>query len=134
MSGARGRVLVMDDDEMIRDVAEEMLAMYGYEVEFAIDGNVAIESFKEAKKNERPFDLVIMDLTVPGGVGGRDAIHVLLEIDPGVKAIVSSGLANDPVMSDYGSYGFHGVIFKPYRVTEFTSEVRRVMTGGPKET
>ncbi|MDP2690517.1 MAG: response regulator [Deltaproteobacteria bacterium] len=129
MSGG-GKALVMDDEEMIREVAGELLALSGYEVEFAVNGEKAIEAYKNAKDAQRPFDLVILDLTVPGGIGGREAIGVLLQIDPGVKAIVSSGHSNDPVVSDYRRYGFRGVILKPYNVTNFVAEVRRVM-GAP---
>lgn len=126
MSGG-GKALVMDDEEMIREVAGELLALSGYEVEFAVNGEKAIEAYKNAKDAQRPFDLVILDLTVPGGIGGREAIGALLQIDPGVKAIVSSGHSNDPVVSDYRRYGFQGVILKPYNVTSFIAEVRRVM-------
>ncbi len=129
MSGG-GKALVMDDEEMIREVAGDLLTLSGYEVEFAVNGEKAIEAYKNAKDAQRPFDLVILDLTVPGGIGGREAIGALLQIDPGVKAIVSSGHSNDPVVSDYRRFGFQGAILKPYNVTSFVAEVRRVM-GAP---
>ncbi len=124
----KGRILFMDDEEIVRNVAGEMLRQLGYEVEFALDGAEAIELYSEAKESERPFDSVIMDLTVPGGMGGREAIKKLVEIDPGVKAIVSSGYSNDPVMANYWDYGFSNVIVKPYNMVEISEILYRVIT------
>ena len=115
LSGA-GRVLVMDDEEIIREVAGEMLSKIGYEVEYARDGTEAIEMYRRAKERNRGFDAVIMDLTIPGGMGGKEALENLREIDPDVKAIVSSGYSNDPVMSEFKKYGFNGFVAKPYRI------------------
>ncbi len=124
----KGRVLIMDDEEIIRDAAGRVLQAAGYEVESAEEGNAAIELYCKAREAGRPFDLVIMDLTVPGGVGGKDAIRKLHEIDPGAKAIVSSGYSQDPILANYLDYGFLGVITKPYRIREMSEIVSRVIT------
>ncbi len=126
--GARkGKVLVMDDEEVVRDVSGEMLNLLGYDAEFAADGKIAVDVYRRALEAGAPFAAVIMDLTVPGGMGGREAMEKLLEIDPRVKAIVSSGYSKDPVMSDFTKYGFSAVIAKPYRVAEFGKVVKGVV-------
>jgi len=112
----RGRVLVMDDEEMIRNLAMEMIGSLGHEVTCAVDGKDAIEKFLEARESGRPFDAVILDLTIRGGMGGEQVIRKLLEIDPTVKALVSSGYSDSPVMSDYSHYGFAAFLSKPYRI------------------
>ena len=122
-----GRILIMDDEDMIRDVAAQMLGNLGYEVEVSRDGAGAIEAFTQAQQAGRPFDLVIMDLTIPGGMGGKDAIKKLRELDPGVKAIVSSGYSNDPIMAEYGNYGFRGVVSKPYTIKMLSEAVKQVI-------
>ena len=85
--------------------------------------------YREALASGKPFDLVIMDLTVPGAMGGKEAIQALIQVDPRVKAIVSSGYSNDPIMADFRSYGFSGVVRKPYRLRELSEEVLRVLSG-----
>jgi signal transduction histidine kinase/CheY-like chemotaxis protein len=116
--GPRGRVLVMDDEEIIWDVAGQMLNHMGYETAFAINGDEAIRIYREAGQENRPFDAVILDLTIKGGMGGRETIIKLMEIDPQVKAFVSSGYSDDPVVTGYKAYGFTGVIVKPYNIQE----------------
>ena len=123
----KGRVLVMDDEEMIRGLSGEMLNLLGYEAECAADGAKAIELFTQAMEHGNPFDAVILDLAVAEGMGGLETMERLLEADPGVRAIVSSGYSNNPIMSDYASYGFSAVIAKPYRVAEFGSVVKAVL-------
>jgi PAS domain S-box-containing protein len=122
-----GRILVMDDEKYVRDLAAEMLSSIGYKVTTAIDGSEAIEMYREARDSGRPYDAVIMDLTVPGGMGGKEAIQRLVEIDPEVKAIVSSGYSNDPIMAAFREYGFRGVIAKPYKTRELSQVMREVM-------
>lgn len=104
----------MDDEEIIRLFLSEILTGAGYKVELTIDGAEAIEHYVKAKEAGKPFDAVIMDLTIPGGMGGKEAIKKLLEIDPEVKAIVSSGYSTDPIMSDCKKFGFSAVVTKPY--------------------
>jgi len=124
-----GRVLLMDDEEGIRRMATQLLKRIGFDVEAVSDGRAAVEAYKRAAEEGRRFDLVIMDLTVPGGMGGLDCMRELQRIDPGVRAIVSSGYSSDPVMSDYRAYGFAGMVPKPYRITDFAKVIRRVLEG-----
>ncbi len=124
-----GRILLMDDEEIVREVAKEMLTELGYEVGFARDGKEAIDLYKEARASGRLFDAVIMDLTIPGGMGGKEAITELLRIDPGVKAVVSSGYSDDAIMSDWLHYGFSAVIAKPYRINELSRTIHQVIKG-----
>ncbi len=124
----KGKILIMDDEEIIRKVAGEMIKVLGYEVEFAKDGAEAIELYKKAKESAQPFDAIIMDLTIPGGMGGKETIQELIEIDPETKAIVSSGYSNDPIMADYRKYGFCGVIAKPYKIKELGEILYKVIT------
>lgn len=126
-----GRILVMDDQEMIRDTVGAILAAAGYEVEFAQDGKEAIDMYARAVSSSRPFDLVVMDLTIPGGMGGKEAIKALRSLYPGVKAIVSSGYSSDPVMADHEKYGFDGMIIKPYTTWSLTEIVSAVIGKQP---
>jgi len=122
-----GRVMIMDDDQTIREIGASMLTCIGYnEVEYATNGDNAVTMFRQAKEAGKPFDLIILDLTVPGGKGGKDIIRQLIEINPGVKAIVSSGYANDPVMSKFADYGFDGVIAKPYTIAELSKVIDEI--------
>ena len=122
-----GRVLLMDDEDIVLEVVGEMLRTLGYKVGFAKDGNEAIKLYKRAKASGHPFDAVIMDLTIPGAMGGKEAIKKLIEIDPEVKAIVSSGYSTDPVMADFRKYGFCGVIAKPYEMKELGKILKKVI-------
>ena len=124
----QGRVLVMDDEEMVRQVSTGMLDYLGYEADFASDGSQAIEKFVKAQAAGRPFAVVILDLTIPGGMGGKEAIKELLKIDPQVKVIVSSGYSDDPIMADFQKYGFSGVIAKPYRIVELSKKLQKIMS------
>jgi two-component system sensor histidine kinase TtrS len=126
-----GRVLIMDDEEMVRRVAGEMLNKLGYAVGFARDGAEAIELYKSAKESAQPFDVVIMDLTIPGGMGGIEAMQRLIALNHGIKAIVSSGYSDDQVMSDYRKYGFAGVLIKPYKINQLSESIRKVLTSRP---
>ena len=122
-----GRVLIMDDEETIREIARALLERLGYEVEFAGDGAETLQRYRAAQAEARPFDAVIMDLTVPGGMGGKECMQQLLTLDPNAKGIVSSGYSNDPVMADYAAHGFRGVIAKPYQVKELSQTLYRVI-------
>jgi len=112
----RGKILMMDDEELLKELAKEMLAMLGYESELARDGDEAIDMYKKGMESEKPYDAVILDLTIPGGMGGEEVIKILLEIDPEVKAIVFSGYSNSEVMVNYRKYGFKGMIPKPFDI------------------
>jgi two-component system, cell cycle sensor histidine kinase and response regulator CckA len=124
-----GRVLVMDDDDAIRMVAMDLLTLLGYQVAVAKDGSECIEMYKEAMDAGKPFCALIMDLTVPGGMGGKAAIERLRVIDPDVKAIVSSGYSTDPVMSNHESYGFKGIVAKPYNAVELSRALHELIAG-----
>jgi CheY-like chemotaxis protein len=108
------KVLVMDDDEMVRFVAGETLKRYGFEVEFASDGLQAVDLYQKRYLAGDPFVAVILDLNIPGGMGGEEAMQRLLEIDPAAKGYVSSGRTDDPVMVNFLAFGFSGTIEKPY--------------------
>lgn len=123
----RGRILVMDDEEIIREMLGRMLTLDGYKVELASDGTEAVERYVKAKEQGQPFAAVILDLTVPGGMGGKEAIKKLLEVDPSVKTIVSSGYSNDTIVADFRKYGFKGVAIKPYAATELEKTLRNVL-------
>jgi len=125
-----GRVLVMDDEEMVRDLARSVMETLGYTVILASDGEEAVHLYMEASRQGNPFDAVVMDLTVPGGTGGRDAIIKLRAFDPGVKAIVSSGYSHDPVMGEYRHHGFDAVLAKPYSVKEVGAVLRALIRNG----
>jgi PAS domain S-box-containing protein len=122
-----GRVLFMDDEESIVAMAGPLLRRLGFEAELVRDGAEAVRKFSEAYAAGRPFDLVVMDLTVPGGVGGREAIEQLRRIDPDVRAIVSSGYSSDPVLANHRAYGFRGMVAKPYKVEDFARVLRAVL-------
>lgn len=122
-----GRILVMDDEEMIRKLAHSMLAKLGFETAFASNGEEAIAAYAAAMEAGRPFDLVILDLTVKGGMGGKEAIGHLSAMDPDVKAIVSSGYANDPGVTRFSEYGFCGVVAKPYRFDEIRRKLEAIL-------
>ncbi|MEM1178381.1 MAG: ATP-binding protein [Acidobacteriota bacterium] len=124
----QGRVLIMDDDAVVRRTSGAMLERLGFEVVFAEDGERAIELYG-AGGEARVFDLVMMDLTVPGGMGGQEAMRRLLEIDPDVRAIVYSGYSNDPVLANYRDYGFIGRLTKPFRLTELRQLLETLESG-----
>ena len=120
----------MDDEAPLRKMVGRMLGNLGYESESAKDGAEAIRMVKEAKKLENHYDAVILDLTVPGGMGGKEAINKLLEIDPEVKAIVSSGYSNDPVLANFQEYGFKGMMPKPFESRTLSKVLHEVLQGG----
>ena len=112
----KGRILVMDDEEQVRDVAMGLIDALGHNVECAENGEVAVEKFRQARNSGTPFDIVILDLTIRGGMGGEEAIGKLREIDPDVTAIVSTGYSDNPVVSEYRTYGFATYLNKPYTI------------------
>jgi PAS domain S-box-containing protein len=126
-SEPRGRVLVMDDEEIIREVVGALLKHLGYSVDYARDGLEAIQTYQQAKASGKPFDTVLMDLTIVDGMGGRETIERLLQIDPDVKAIVSSGYSTDPIMSRFKDYGFVAALDKPYKLNELNAVLEEVL-------
>jgi CheY-like chemotaxis protein len=123
----KGKVLVMDDAKAVRDVTGAMLNHIGYDAEFARDGREAIALYGKAKQSGEPFDAVILDLTVQGGMGGKEAIQLLLALDPYIRAIISSGYSGDPIMSEYREYGFKTAILKPYKMEELEEILERLI-------
>ena len=121
------RILVMDDEATVCGIVARMLTPCGFAVVTVSDGRKALEAYRQAMADGTPFDGVIMDLTVPGGLGGKDAITELLAMDPHAKAIVSSGYAEDPVMANYADYGFKGVVAKPYTKNDLREILARVL-------
>ena len=127
LSKGQGKILVMDDEELIRNVSTAMLKQLGYEAHAANDGKEVIALYLQAKKDGQPFDLVIMDLTVPGGMGGKEAIAHLRQLDPTIKAVVSSGYANDPIMANFREYGFCGVAPKPFSLQDLSKLLQMIL-------
>ncbi len=121
------RLLLMDDEETIREFGTRVLQRAGYEVTAVADGAAALQAFQEARQAGRPYALAILDLTVPGGMGGREAIERMRQTDPGMRAIVSSGYSNDPVMAHYREHGFSAVVPKPYDIEQLLDAVRQVL-------
>jgi CheY-like chemotaxis protein len=117
----------MDDERSIRVVVSAMLRQLGYDVEVANEGLEAIELFRAAKRNDNPFDLVIMDLTIPGHMGGKEAVAELRKLDQTIKTIVASGYSNDPILANYADYGFSGVLTKPFSMNELSHKVAEVL-------
>ena len=123
----RGRILLMDDEPVVRQVVSRILTALGYEVEAAAEGAAAVALYRDGLAGGKPFDAVILDLTVPGGMGGAEAMGLLRSIDPAVRAIVSSGYSSDPVMSNYGDYGFRSMIAKPFQANDLSRVLRQVL-------
>ena len=123
----KAKILLMDDEQIILDVTNEVLTFLGHDVQFAQDGAAAIELYKHEKEAGAPFDVVILDLSVPEGMGGKEAIEKLREYDPAVKAIVSSGYANDPAVTAYAEYGFSARLTKPYKITDLKATLEELL-------
>ena len=118
------KVLVMDDDELFTLVVSRMLTELGYAVETVNDGKKAVDIYNREKDSDRPFDAVILDLKVPGGMGGTETLRRLYEIDINVKAIISSGARWEEVMRGYRSFGFSAALCKPFSLEELAEAVR----------
>ncbi len=123
----KGKILIMDDKFFVRNAAMKALKMFGYEVKGVSKGEEAISLYKEEKNKGKPFDLIILDLTIPGGMGGEDTLKKLREFSPEIKAIVSSGYSDNPVMSEYKKHGFNAIVRKPYQYEELCEIVRKVL-------
>jgi CheY-like chemotaxis protein len=123
----KGRILLMDDEDIVRNIAGDMLRSLGHEVELAEDGKEAIDKYRKSVRSGKKFDIVIMDLTIRGGMGGGKAIKELLAIDPDIKAIVSSGYSDDVVMSEYATLGFKARLSKPYKLEDLRDALSSLM-------
>ena len=124
----KGRILVMDDEEIVLRSLGHLIKYIGYDVEFSRNGTEALDLYKKNKDAGTPFTLLIMDLTIPGGMGGKDTLREIIKIDPKVKAIVSSGYCDDPVMANYREYGFKGMLPKPYNVIDLSEVINRIIS------
>jgi CheY-like chemotaxis protein len=116
----KGRILVMDDEDIVRMVAGHMMNGLGYETVFAENGEQALEKYSVAVNAGKPFDAVILDLTIRGGMGGKETVKRMAELDPSVRAIVSSGYSADDILAHYGDHGFLAVLSKPYQIEELS--------------
>lgn len=130
LSGSPVRILVMDDEEVVRKVLGAMLETMGHQVSFAVHGQEAIEKYRRAWDDNLPYDLVVTDLTIPGGMGGQEAAEKILQIDAQATIIVSSGYSTDPIMAHFEDYGFKGRVGKPYHFAELQAVIRQLLTSG----
>jgi two-component system cell cycle sensor histidine kinase/response regulator CckA len=127
LAGSRAKILLMDDDRMILELSTQMLEYLGHVVVTCEEGESALQEYAKAMQEGDPFDLVIMDLTIPGGMGGEKAVRELLKLDPEAKAVVSSGYSNDKVMADHIRHGFKAVIIKPYQIEDLDKAIRATL-------
>jgi signal transduction histidine kinase/ActR/RegA family two-component response regulator len=123
----KARVLVMDDEDMIRNMIRKYLTRMGHEVDDAFNGQKALELFRKNMQEGTPYEVVILDLTVPGGMGGKEAFEAMRELDADIRGIISSGYSNDPVMTNYREYGFSGVVTKPFQLNDLTVALRNAL-------
>jgi len=128
MHKGKGRILVMDDQDFVLKMAGRLLKSMGYEVVLTMDGEEAVEKYRQAHEAGDAFSLVILDITVPGGMGGTKALGEMLKINPKVKAVVSSGYSRDPIMANYREHGFSGVVPKPYTISELAHVIKKLIS------
>jgi PAS domain S-box-containing protein len=128
----KGKILVMDDEAIVREFVDEFLTYSGYEIGLAKDGEEAIKLFKDAKDSPNPFEIVILDLTVPQNLGAKETLQKLLEIDPNIKAIVSSGYSDDEVILNYKNYGFIAALIKPFKIDEIQLVLGNILNANTK--
>ena len=126
--GQKKRILLMDDEQMILDIVSRMLGHLGYEVTTCTDGSQAIAAYAKSKSQGEPFDVVMMDLVIPNGVGGQDAVHTIKKIDPQARVIASSGHLDHPVMLDCGKFGFSAVLEKPYKLEKLQQVIEAAIS------
>ncbi len=127
MTVEKKKIMIMDDEEVVGDIAKQMLEYLGYEVDLVTDGEAAIDLYQRELEKGSPFSLIIMDLNIPEGVGGQEAIEKILTIDPKAKALVSSGYTTDPIMEKYSEYGFSGTIAKPFDLEGLKQSIKAVL-------
>ncbi len=121
------RVLVLDDEELILELVRDIFQILEFEVETVLDGQEAIEVFKKAKEKGRPFDLVILDMTLPGELDGAATLQEIRKIDPEIKAVVSSGYSAEDIISNARKYGFDAAVPKPYSITILRETVNNLL-------
>ena len=125
--GGGGRILIMDDEDAVRHVTGSIIEQLGFRATYAVDGQDAIDRYRQALDADDPYDVVIMDLTIPGGMGGQEAIERLRALDPKVRAVVMSGYSNDPVLANYREYGFRARISKPFAADDLARVLSEVL-------
>ena len=126
-STPRANILVMDDEEHIRTITQKMLEKFGHTVTMTCDGEQAVAAYAQAMEAGHRFHVVIMDLTIPGGMGGQEASRIILDMDPEANIVVSSGYSNDKIMSDYKAYGLKGIIPKPFRLADLKTTIENLI-------
>jgi two-component system, cell cycle sensor histidine kinase and response regulator CckA len=127
VAGAEKKVLVMDDEEIVADIAQQMLMYLGYDAHIVEAGEEAVRDYKEALETGDPYAFVIMDLNIPQGMGGIEAVQHILEIDKDAKVVVSSGYSGDPIMQEYSEYGFVASIGKPFDIKGLQAVIQTVL-------
>lgn len=121
------RILVMDDEDYIRNILKKMFEKFGYLVELTSEGQEAVEKYKQLITDGTPADLVLLDLTIPGGMGGMDTAEQILEFNPQAKIVISSGNPNDPMLADYQSHGIKHVLSKPFRLDGLMATTKEII-------
>jgi len=126
-SNLSAKILVLDDEEIVRNVIGAMLKRMGHDISYAVNGHEAVQKYKKSFEIQDPYNIIITDLTIPGGMGGQKASEEILKINPQAKIIVSSGYATDPIMANYKTFGFIGIVIKPYSFKDLEKEIDRVL-------
>lgn len=121
------RILLMDDEQGVLDIVEAQLKSLGHKVIQVTEGSQAVEIYEKLQTEGTPVDMVIVDLTVPAGMGGRETAGQLLELDPEAKIVVASGYSNDPIMANYEGYGFKGAVSKPFGLAELSHVIHQIL-------
>jgi two-component system, cell cycle sensor histidine kinase and response regulator CckA len=124
----KGRILVLDDDQAVREVIGQMVGILGYEAAYASDGEEAIGMYLQERASRQGFAAIIADLTIPGGMGGKETVSRLLDLDPQIKVVVSSGYNDDPVMADFRSYGFIAALPKPVGMAQLSKTLMEILS------
>ena len=127
MGESQSKILVMDDEKHVRDILKKVLIKFGHHVELTKNGEEAVTRYKELLENNSPADLVILDLSVPGAMGGKEASEIILEMDPEANIMISSGNINDPVIADYESLNIRDVLPKPFRLDVLKTKVEQIL-------